>query len=109
MIETLHAVATLADLPGDGVYPAELPTGERVCLVRYGDTISAFLDECPHQGMALSAGEVLSDGNLECVWHGARFDCHTGAVRRGPAEQGALAFTVRVEGQRILVGREPPP
>ncbi len=107
MIEALQPVATLDDLPGDGVYPAELPSGERVCLVRYGDEISAFLDECPHQGMPLSAGEVLPDGTLECVWHGARFDCHTGAVRRGPAEQAAVAYTVRVEGQRILVG--PPP
>jgi nitrite reductase/ring-hydroxylating ferredoxin subunit len=53
--------------------------------------------------MPLSAGEVLSDGTIECPWHGARFDCVTGAVRRGPAVDDVKAYAVRVEGDTVLV------
>lgn len=99
----LFPVASLDDLPDDGVLAVTLPSGTRVCLVRCGSVISAFLDECPHQGMPLSAGEVLPDGTLECLWHGARFDCRTGAVRRGPAEEDVRTFEVRVEEGAIFV------
>jgi phenylpropionate dioxygenase-like ring-hydroxylating dioxygenase large terminal subunit len=30
-------------------------------------------DKCPHRGAKLSAGRVL-DGDLQCAWHGLRFD-----------------------------------
>ena len=53
--------------------------------------------------MPLSAGEVLPDGTIECPWHGARFDCLTGALRRGPAEESVRAYAVRIEGDSVLV------
>ena len=102
---TFVAVASLDDLPEDGVLGVGLPTGERVCLVRCGDVISALADECTHQAMPLSAGEVQPDGTIECAWHGARFDCRTGAVRQGPAEDDVRAYEVRVEDGKIGVCR----
>jgi 3-phenylpropionate/trans-cinnamate dioxygenase ferredoxin component len=98
-----HDVASLDDLTEDGVLGVGLPTGERVCLVRCGHVISALADECTHQAMPLSAGEVHPDGTIECAWHGARFDCRTGAVRQGPAEDDVRAYDVRIEDGRILV------
>lgn len=96
-------VAALADLPEDGLLGVGLPTGERVCLVRWRGVICAVRDECTHQAMPLSAGEVLPDGTIECAWHGARFDCCSGAVRQGPAEDDVATYEVRVEDGRILV------
>jgi 3-phenylpropionate/trans-cinnamate dioxygenase ferredoxin component len=55
--------------------------------------------------MPLSAGEVLDDGTIECPWHGARFDCVTGEVRRGPAEDNVEAFHVVVTDGAVLVER----
>ena len=63
----------------------------------------ALRDECTHQGMPLSAGEVLPDGTIEWPWHGARFDCVTGALRRGPAEEDVRAYVVRLDGDDLLV------
>lgn len=83
-----------------------LASGERVCLIRRGDQVTALRDECPHQGMPLSVGEVLPDGTIECLWHGARFDCATGALRRGPAEEDVQAYRVRVEGDTLVVEGE---
>ena len=99
-------VAALDEIPGDGTLPVALPSGEHLCLIRCGDQVSALLDQCSHQAMPLSAGEVLPDGTIECAWHGARFDCRTGAVRRGPAEDDVPAYAVRVENGRVLVGVE---
>lgn len=101
-----HDLASIHDLPDDGVLGVALPNGERVCLVRCGDAIAALRDECTHQAMPLSAGEVLPDGTIECPWHGARFDCRSGAVRRGPAADDVAVYAVRVEGDRVLVQGE---
>lgn len=97
-------VAALEDVPELGVLGVEGPGGRAVCLVRIGGQVTAFADECTHQAFPLSAGEVHADGTLECVWHGARFDCLTGAVRREPATDALTPFFVRVVGGRVMVG-----
>jgi len=100
----MHVVARLTDIPDPGALGVALPSGENVCLVRRGRDVSAFLDECPHSGMPLSEGEVIGTCELECAWHGARFDCATGAVRQGPAEEPLVRYEVRVDGEDVLVG-----
>lgn len=99
----MSAEFSLADIPDGGTMSVVLPSGDRVCLIRRGDQVNALRDECTHQAMPLSAGEVLPDGTIECAWHGARFDCATGAVRRGPAEDDVHAFHVDVVGETVLV------
>jgi len=100
-------VASVGEIPDNGMLSVSLPSGEQVCLIRRGYDVSALRDECPHQGMALSAGEILPDGAIECAWHGARFDCRTGAVVRGPAESDAVLVQVRVDNGRVLVADRP--
>jgi 3-phenylpropionate/trans-cinnamate dioxygenase ferredoxin subunit len=103
-------VALLADVPPGRLLSVRAPGGEQVVLTNVEGEIGALLDRCSHQEYALSAGEVLDDGTIECVWHGARFDCRTGAVRGPPAVEDVPAFAVRVEGDAILLGpRLPPP
>jgi 3-phenylpropionate/trans-cinnamate dioxygenase ferredoxin subunit len=100
-------VARVSDIPEDGVLGVEAPGGERICLIRCGARITAVRDECPHQAFPLSAGEVMGDGTIQCTWHGARFDCATGAVREGPATDPLVVFEVRVEGDAVLVSPRP--
>ena len=52
----------------------------------------------------LSDGTLRTDGSVECAWHGARFDCRTGKVCRGPAEDPVPVFPVRIENDRVLIG-----
>jgi 3-phenylpropionate/trans-cinnamate dioxygenase ferredoxin subunit len=98
-------VAAIEEVPEMGVLGVEGPGGRAVCLVRFAGRVTAFADECTHQAFPLSAGEVHADGTLECVWHGARFDCLTGAVRREPATDDLTRYPVRVDGGRVFVGR----
>ena len=97
-------VASVDDVPEQGVLGVSGPGGEAICLVRFHGQVTAFSDECTHQAFPLSAGEVHSDGTLECVWHGARFACLTGAVVREPAIDPLTRYAVRVERGRVLVG-----
>lgn len=98
-------VAKLGELPENGLLGVTLPDGERVCLIRDQGAVRAVGDECPHQGFALSSGELLGNGTIECVWHGARFDCRSGAVLRGPAEESLTLFETRIVGDDVFVGR----
>jgi 3-phenylpropionate/trans-cinnamate dioxygenase ferredoxin subunit len=102
---TFIDVAGYEDVPEMGVLGADGPGGKAICLVKFAGRVTAFADECTHQAFPLSAGEVHEDGTLECVWHGARFDCLTGAVQHGPATDAPAQYLVRVEGGRILVGQ----
>ena len=97
-------VAGVDDVPEMGVLGVEGPAGQSICLVRFKGQVSAFPDECTHQSFPLSLGEVRADGTLECVWHGARFDCLTGEVRREPATDDLTRYAVRVDAGRIFVG-----
>ena len=94
-------LGALADIPDPGVLGVRL-NGQAICLVRVGEQVSAFPDECPHSGMPLSAGDVVRGCEVECSWHGARFDCATGALRNGPAEEGLVPIPVRVIDGRVV-------
>jgi nitrite reductase/ring-hydroxylating ferredoxin subunit len=97
-------LARLDDLPEGALLPVTRSDGERVCLVNEGGEIFAVSDVCTHQEFPLSDGTLLPGAVLECAWHGARFDCRTGAVREPPAEEPLPRYAVRVEGDAILVG-----
>lgn len=98
------ALADLADVPPGRLLSVCAPDGVQVVLMNVAGEICALRDECPHQQYALSAGELLDDGTIECVWHGARFDCRTGAVCNPPAVDDVQTYAVRVENGRICVG-----
>jgi 3-phenylpropionate/trans-cinnamate dioxygenase ferredoxin subunit len=103
-MEPAGAVARLGDFPPDGLLGVTLADGTPVCLVRHEGAVHALHDRCPHAEFSLSSGELLPDGTVQCLWHGARFDCRTGAVRQGPATDDVVTYEVRVEDERIFVG-----
>lgn len=73
----------VADLPASGV--AEVQTEEHgVLAVGLADGVPfAVSNLCRHQFAKLGRGQV-SGGCLECPWHRARYDVHTGEMREGP-------------------------
>jgi nitrite reductase/ring-hydroxylating ferredoxin subunit len=96
-------LANLADLRDGEMLGVKRSDGLDICLFSYRGTIGAVGNECTHAEFLLSDGVLRSDGTLECAWHGARFDCRTGRVTRGPAEDPVPVFEVRVENDRVLV------
>ena len=105
--DDFEAVADVADIPEQGVLGVRRASGDRLCLVNVGGRICALNDVCSHQDFPLSEGHLLPSGELECIWHGARFDPCTGAARQLPAREPVPVYDVRIEGGKVLVGRRP--
>jgi len=76
--------------------------GHPVCLARSGGIVHALLDECSHEQVALSEGEV-DNGHIECWLHGSRFALSTGAPSGPPATRPVPVYPVRISGGDIEV------
>lgn len=100
-------VAALEDLAEGAMLGVTLRDGRPVCVFNHREEIGAVGNLCTHAEFLISDGVLHADGTLECIWHGARFDCRTGAVRRHPAEEPLPVFPVRVEAGRVLVRVSP--
>ncbi len=83
-----------------------LPNGTPLCVGNADGQLFAVRDECPHSGFPLSNGTLLAGGRLECGWHGAQFDCRTGAVLEGPADDPLERHEVRIAEHGIWVRSE---
>jgi len=99
-----EAVASVRELKEGTILQRVRSSGDAVCLVRQNGEISALSDICTHQHFSMSLGDLLQDGTLQCAWHGARYDCRTGAVRQVPAINPLPVFQVRLNGDQIMVG-----
>lgn len=60
--------------------------GERVVLVRDGDTIRGLHDRCPHRGVPLSLGRREFPGTLSCPYHGWTYDLTDGKLVAVPTD-----------------------
>ena len=103
MIE-FEDVAAVADIADGSMLGVALRNGTPVCVFNHCGSIGAVGNRCPHAEFLISDGVLHADGTLECAWHGARFDCWTGAVRRHPAELPLPVYQVRMDDGRVLVG-----
>jgi 3-phenylpropionate/trans-cinnamate dioxygenase ferredoxin subunit len=99
-----HPVANVDEVDEGELLSVKTASGEPVCLVRHRGEFHAVSDCCTHSEFPISDGSLSADGSLECTWHGARFDCRTGTVLKGPAEDPLPVYDVRVEGGKVLVG-----
>src|SRR5580704_9925112 len=82
---------------------ARLTDGTPLCVGNADGQLFAVRDECPHSAFPLSNGTLLPGARLECGWHGAQFDCRTGAVLEGPADDPLTRYDVRAEDGGVFV------
>ena len=75
---------------------------EIICVVNVGGKYYAIDNICTHEGGPLADG-TLEGYEVECPWHGSKFDVRTGEVTNPPASAPEQAYEVKVEGNDILV------
>ena len=105
-VSVFETVARVEELPEGSLLAVRTAGGEEVCLFNYRGQIGAVRNVCTHAEFPLSDGTLDRDGTIECVWHGARYFCLTGEVRRGPAVDPVSVYEVRVEEGKVQVGGE---
>ena len=76
--------------------------GERICAVLCQGQFYAFEDRCTHDDGPLGEG-TLSDCQIECPRHGARFDVRTGRVTAPPAFVPLEVYPTEVKEGRVHV------
>jgi 3-phenylpropionate/trans-cinnamate dioxygenase ferredoxin subunit len=97
----LTRACSLADLEDDAALGLEID-GVPVCLARTNGQVYAVRDECTHQDVMLSQGEV-ENGKIECWLHGSQFDLATGEPTGLPATEPVSVYDVKIDGDDVLV------
>lgn len=98
---TWHDVADFASLE-DSLPRKVLVRDQAVALVRLGTEIHAFDDHCTHGSASLAEGKVHV-GEIECPFHGGRFDIATGAATGSPCVHPVRVIPVRVRAGRVEI------
>jgi 3-phenylpropionate/trans-cinnamate dioxygenase ferredoxin subunit len=94
-------VCNLSELADESAIGVEIGA-EPVCVARSEGRLYALRDVCSHAEIALSDGEV-DEGTVECWLHGSRFDLATGVPTGLPANRPVPVYSVKVEGDDVLV------
>jgi nitrite reductase/ring-hydroxylating ferredoxin subunit len=100
------ALCRVADIPDGGAIGVRVPSstgGFDLILLRLGDRVFAYHNECPHAGRNLdyAPGQFLvTDARIVCAVHGATFAVESGACLGGPCRNGLVGMPVEVvEGE----------
>ena len=94
-------VATADEVPSGGLLSVQTDQGG-VVLARVNDDIYALEDRCSHQEYPLSDGLIEHD-EVECPYHGARFDVRTGRAVQLPAITPVRSFDVEVRDGDVYI------
>lgn len=100
MPDWIRVCATSEMLPGESrlVWDGDTP----ILVVNYDGAYYALEDRCSHEDFELSAGCFdASNGTIECVLHGSRFDVRDGRALNPPAYTPAVRFPVKLEDDAI--------
>ena len=76
---------------------------QRVLLVNVEGRYYAVEEVCSHALAFLSKGQLYGD-EVVCPLHGSAFSVTTGQVLTPPSDQNLTVYTVKVEGEDVLIG-----
>ncbi|MFH0953913.1 MAG: non-heme iron oxygenase ferredoxin subunit [Verrucomicrobiota bacterium] len=96
-------VAKVEDFSSTDRKLATLDGDREIALFRVGDEYFAIDACCSHEKASLLLGDV-SDHEVMCSLHGARFDLRTGRNLSLPAVRPVASHPVKVENGKIYVG-----
>jgi glycine betaine catabolism B len=75
---------------------------ESICIVNVNGSYYAIGNICTHEGGPLADG-TLEGYEVECPWHGSKFDVRTGKVTNPPADMPEPSYEVKIDGNNILI------
>lgn len=76
--------------------------GEKVCVINTQGNYYAIGNVCTHVGGPLNEG-TLEGYEVECPWHGSKFDVRNGEPTKPPAAQAVPKYDLKIEGNNILI------
>ena len=79
--------------------------GQKILIANVNGQYYALGSICTHEGGPLADG-TLQDYEVECPWHGSKFDIRTGNVTNPPADEPEPLYEIKVDGSQILIKRK---
>jgi ferredoxin-NADP reductase/nitrite reductase/ring-hydroxylating ferredoxin subunit len=76
--------------------------GENICVANIDGKYYAIGSICTHEGGPLADG-TLESFEVECPWHGSKFDVRTGEVTSPPASEPEPTYQIKVDGNNVLI------
>ena len=104
MSEGFVKVAETKDIQPSNLKAVDV-AGERVCIVNIEGKYYALGNVCTHVGGPLDEG-TLEGYEVECPWHGSKFDVRTGEPTKPPAKRPVPTYEVKIQDNNILVRRQ---
>ena len=95
-------VAETKDIQPSGMLTVELEDKESVCIAYIDGKYYAIGNICTHEGGPLADG-ALEGYEVECPWHGSKFDIRTGRVTSPPASEPEPIYDAKVDDNSILI------
>ena len=99
--EDFVKVADTKDIQPSQMKEVEV-NGEKICLANVEGKYYAIGNVCTHLGGPLAQGK-LEDYEVQCPWHGSRFDIRNGRVARPPAMRSEPTYEIKTENDNILL------
>lgn len=94
-------VARISDIPVGGGRLVEA-RGQKIALFNVDGQVYAVGNTCTHKGGPLSDGFVEGT-EVQCPWHGAKFDMKTGQNLTLPAASPVPSYPVEVRDGDVYV------
>lgn len=104
MSENFVKVAEAKEIAPSSMKAVEVE-GEKVCIINTEGTFYAIGNVCTHVGGPLNEG-TLEGYEVECPWHGSKFDIRTGEPTKPPAVRSVPKYEVKMEGNNVLVRKQ---
>ena len=79
--------------------------GEKVCIINTEANYYAMGNICTHVGGPLDEG-TLQGYEVECPWHGSKFDVRTGEPTKPPAVRAVPKYEVKIDANNVLVRKQ---
>jgi 3-phenylpropionate/trans-cinnamate dioxygenase ferredoxin component len=101
MSEDFVKVAETKDIQAAQMKEVEV-AGESICVSNVDGKYYAIGNICTHVGGPLDQG-TLEGYEVECPWHGSKFDVRTGEPTKPPARSPEPTYEAKVEGDNVLI------
>jgi nitrite reductase/ring-hydroxylating ferredoxin subunit len=102
--EDFVKVADVNDIRPSNMKAVEVD-GEKICVVNIEGKYYAIGNVCTHVGGPLDEG-TLEGYEVECPWHGSKFDIRTGEPTRPPARRPEPTYQVKVENNNVFIRKQ---
>ena len=98
-------IASTQDILPSQMKAVDLDGNQNICIANIDGKYYAIDNVCTHEGGPLADG-TLEGYEVECPWHGSKFDVRTGVVTNSPATEPEPTYEIKVDGDNILIRKQ---